>query len=70
MRLIIFRTLWQIPPEAACFGLWILNHALQDKQARRRTPAESKIPSNDSLSTGKREVTKGIKGVVNWTMYS
>ena len=34
------------------------------------TPAESKIPTNDSLSTGKKEVTKGIKAVVNRTMYS
>jgi hypothetical protein len=32
MRLIIFRILWQIPPEAACFGHWLLNYSNQDKQ--------------------------------------
>ena len=69
MRLIIFRTVWQIPPEAACFGHWLRNYSRQDKQARQRTPAVSKIPTNDSLATGmgrrhgKRRLRKGLKSL-------
>jgi len=70
-----FSAVWQIPPEAACFGHLLLNYSRQDKQAQQRTSAVSKIPTSDSLDRNgsearEKEVTKGIKVVVNRTMYS